>query len=152
MGVLHSYRIAMVVWLQRNTYLKTVAFTIFWSKTIKKWQTETFRLNSYSFISLDQKFHQVLQWKARWFLQRLKKDKGATNLRIHVECGINCIKSFSILNNTLPISLFQNIDDILWTCAALFNLKTRLICLKREEDRSNVWSINKPFVKLFRLQ
>ena len=51
--------------------------------------------------------------KSQMISAEIEKNKGASNLRIHVECGINCIKSFSILNNTLPISLFQNIDDIL---------------------------------------
>ena len=51
--------------------------------------------------------------KSQMISAEIEKNKGATDLRIHVECGIDCIKSFSILNNTLPISLFQNIDDIL---------------------------------------
>ena len=58
-------------------------------------------------------------------------------LPIHVEQAINCIKSFRILKNNLPVSLLQHIDDILWTCAALCNLKPKHICLKKE-DKSNV--------------
>ena len=53
--------------------------------------------------------------------------------------------------NTRPISLLQHIDDILWACAALCNLKPKLICSKKE-DKSNVWLINKPFANLFGLQ
>ena len=60
------------------------------------------------------------------------------NLRIHSERAINRIKSFRILGNTLPVSLLQHIDDILWACAALCNLKPKLICSKKEEDKSNV--------------
>ena len=67
-----------------------------------------------------------------------RKTKDAANLRIHVERAINCIKSFRILENTLPVSLLQHIDDILWTCAALCNLKPKLIYSKKQEDRSNV--------------
>ena len=68
----------------------------------------------------------------------VKKTKDEAKLRIHVERAINCIKSFRILENTLPVSLLQHIDDILWTCAALCNLKPKLICSKKQEDRSNV--------------
>ena len=59
-------------------------------------------------------------------------------LPIHVEQAINCIKSFRILKNNLPVSLLQHVDDILWTCAALCNLKPKRICSKKEEDKSNV--------------
>ena len=68
----------------------------------------------------------------------VKKTKDEANLRIHVERAVNCIKSFRILENTLPVSLLQHIDDILWTCAALCNLKPKLIYSKKQEDRSNV--------------
>ena len=60
------------------------------------------------------------------------------NLRIHVEREINRIKSFRILKNTLPVSLSQHIDDILWKCTALCNLKPKLFCSKKEEYKSNV--------------
>ena len=34
-----------------------------------------------------------------------KNTKDLANLRVHVECPINRIKSFRILKNTLPVSL-----------------------------------------------
>ena len=66
------------------------------------------------------------------------KTKDGVNLRIHVERAVNCIKGFRIVKNTLPVSLLQHIDDILWTCAALYNLKPKFICSRKEEDKSNV--------------
>ena len=36
----------------------------------------------------------------------VKKTKDVTNLRIHVEHAINRSKSFRILKNSLPVSLF----------------------------------------------
>ena len=68
----------------------------------------------------------------------VKKTTDVANLQIHVEDAINCIKSFRILKNTLPVSLFWHIDDILWTCAPLCNLKPKLICSKKEKERLNV--------------
>ena len=67
-----------------------------------------------------------------------KKTKDVGNLRIHVERAIDRIKSFRILKYTLPVSLLQHIDDILWICVALCNLKPKLICSEKEEDKSNV--------------
>ena len=81
-----------------------------------------------------------------------KNNKDVTNFRNHVKRVINRIKSFRILKNTLPVSSLQHIDDILWICAALCNLKPKLICSKKEEDKSNVRLINKPSVNLFGLQ
>ena len=50
--------------------------------------------------------------KSQMTSAEVKKTKDVANLRIHVERAINCIKSFRILKNTLPISLLQHIDDI----------------------------------------
>ena len=71
--------------------------------------------------------------KSQMTSTEVKKAKDVANLRIHVESAINCIKSFRILKNTLPISLLQHIDDILWPYAALCNLKPKLICSKKKK-------------------
>ena len=68
----------------------------------------------------------------------VKKNKDEANLGIHVKRAINRKKSFRILKNTLPVSLLQHIDDILWTCVALCYLKPKLTCSKKEEVKSNV--------------
>ena len=82
----------------------------------------------------------------------VKKNKDEANLGIHVKRAINWNKSFRILKNTLPVSLLQHIDDILWAYVALCNLKPKLTCSKKEEDKSNVWLINKTFLNPFGLQ
>ena len=76
--------------------------------------------------------------KSQMTSAEVKKNKDVANLRIRVERAINRIKSFRILKNTLPVLLLQHIDDILWTCPALCNLKRKLICSKKEEDKSDV--------------
>ena len=76
--------------------------------------------------------------KSQMTSAEVKKTKDVANLRIDVERAINRIKSFRILKNTLPVSLLQHIDDMLWTCAALCNLEPKLICSKKKEDKSNV--------------
>ena len=75
--------------------------------------------------------------KSQMTSAEVKKNKDAANLRIHVERANNCIKSFRILKNTLPVSLLQRIDDVLWTCTALCNLKSKFISSKKKEDKSN---------------
>ena len=78
------------------------------------------------------------QMKSQMTSVEVKKTKDVANLRIHVERAINCIKSFRVLKNTLPVSLLQHINDILWAFAALCNLKPKIICSKKEEEKSNV--------------
>ena len=55
------------------------------------------------------------------------KTKKVANLRIHVERAINRIKCFRILKNVLPITMLQHVDDIVRACAALCNIKPKLI-------------------------
>ena len=56
------------------------------------------------------------------------KTKKIANARIHVERAIGRIKWFSILKNTLPISLVPLADDIFIVCAALCNNLSPLVC------------------------
>ena len=63
--------------------------------------------------------------------------KHHNSIRIHIERAINRINNFRLLKNTLPVSLLRHIDDILRICAALCNLIPKLICSKKEEDKSN---------------
>ena len=60
------------------------------------------------------------------------------NLGIYDERAINRIKYYRILKTTLLGSLLHHLDDMLWICAALCNLKLKLICSKKEESKSNV--------------
>ena len=54
------------------------------------------------------------------------KTKTVANLRIHVERVIDRIKTFRILKSSLPITMLHHIDDIVWSCAALCNMKNIL--------------------------
>ncbi|XP_057290874.1 uncharacterized protein LOC130613565 [Hydractinia symbiolongicarpus] len=56
-----------------------------------------------------------------------KNTKEIANLRIHVERAINRVKFYRILKTVLPITMMQHADDIVKACAALCNLKPRLI-------------------------
>ena len=62
------------------------------------------------------------------------KRKTKANLRIHVERTINRIKFFTILKATLPVTMINN-DDIILTCAALCNLKPKLIKTKEKDSQ-----------------
>ena len=55
------------------------------------------------------------------------KTKQIANARIHVERAIDRLKLFSILQQTLPISLVPLVDDIVIVCDALVNLQKPLV-------------------------
>ena len=55
-----------------------------------------------------------------------KTTKDVVYLRIHVECTINRIKAFRILNTMLSITILHDKGDIVKACAALYNLKPLL--------------------------
>ena len=65
--------------------------------------------------------------KSQFTKKETETTKEVANLRIHVERAINRIKTFRILKSVIPITLLHNIDDIVLSCAALCNLKPRLI-------------------------
>ena len=56
-----------------------------------------------------------------------KKTEDIANLRIHVVKAINIIKFFQILKGVIPVKMLHHIDDFVVTCAALSNLKPKLI-------------------------
>ncbi|XP_065067713.1 uncharacterized protein LOC135693229 [Rhopilema esculentum] len=65
--------------------------------------------------------------KAQMTRTECETTKDIANLRIHVERAINRMKTFRILRSNLPITMLQHADDIIFTCAALCNLKRPLI-------------------------
>ena len=67
----------------------------------------------------------------------VKKTKEVANLRIHVERAINRIKFFRILKGSIPVTVIQYVDDIILTCAALWNLKPKLIKTKENYSQNN---------------
>ena len=64
-----------------------------------------------------------------------KKTKEVAKLRIHVERAINRIRFFRILKGTIPVTMMQHVDDITLTCAALCNLKSKLIKTKAKNSQ-----------------
>lgn len=68
--------------------------------------------------------------KAQMTTEECKRTKDVANLRIHIERAINRMKTFRILKYVLPITMLQHADHIVRTCAALCNLKPRLIQAK----------------------
>ena len=65
----------------------------------------------------------------------VKKTKEAANLQIHVERAINRIKFFRILKGTILVTMIQHVDNIMLTCAALCNLKPKLIKTKEKDSQ-----------------
>lgn len=60
--------------------------------------------------------------------EEVAKTKNIANARIHVERAIGRMKTFSILQESLPITLVPLADDIIKVCAALVNLLPPLVC------------------------
>ena len=66
----------------------------------------------------------------------VKKTKEVANLRIHVERAINRRNFFRILKKgTSLVTIMQHVDDIILTCAALSNLKPKLIKTKDKDSQ-----------------
>ena len=53
----------------------------------------------------------------------VSKTSAIAKVRILVEQIIRTIKTFNILANELPMSMLENVDDIMLICAALCNFK-----------------------------
>ena len=65
----------------------------------------------------------------------VRKTKKKANLRIHVERAINRITLFTVLKGTLPVTMIKHVDDVILTCAALCNLKPKLIKTKEKDSQ-----------------
>ena len=65
--------------------------------------------------------------KSQMTAAECKKIKEVANLHIHVERAINRMKTFRIFKNTFPVTMLPHADDIIRTCAALYNIQPPLI-------------------------
>ena len=77
--------------------------------------------------------------KSQMATDECKKTKVIANLRIHVERAISRMNFFWILKRVIPVTMLHHIDDIVVTCAALSNLKPKLIQKKSNWDHSWVF-------------
>ena len=75
--------------------------------------------------------HPRARTKSQMTKRVVKKTKEIGNLRIHVERARNWINNYRILKGTLPITMMQNVDEIVLVCAALCNIKNVLIQTKK---------------------
>ncbi|XP_056096639.1 uncharacterized protein LOC130100300 [Rhinichthys klamathensis goyatoka] len=64
--------------------------------------------------------------------EEVTRTRRVANVRIHVERAIRRLKVFKILSQTVPISMTPRLDKILIICAALANMRSRLIRLPHE--------------------
>lgn len=64
--------------------------------------------------------------------EQVTRTRRVANVRIHVERAIRRLKVFKILSQTVPISMTPRLDKILIICAALANMRSRLIRLPHE--------------------
>ena len=60
---------------------------------------------------------------------------GSIIYYFHVEIAINPTKFFRIIKGTIPVTMIQHADDIILTCAALCNLKPKLIKTKEKHSQ-----------------
>ena len=65
----------------------------------------------------------------------LRKTKEVANLRIHVERATNRIIFFRISKGPIPVAIIQHVYYIILTCAALCNLKPKLIKTKAKDSQ-----------------
>ena len=74
---------------------------------------------------------QIHEQRVRW-LKRGKKAKEFVNSRIHVERPINRMKKYQIFKGTLPITMMQYADEIVFVCAEFCNMKNVLIQTEKD--------------------
>ena len=65
----------------------------------------------------------------------VKVTKEMANFQIDVQRAIIRIKFFRILKETIPVAMIQDIHYIILTCAALCNLKPKLIKAKEKDSQ-----------------
>ena len=65
--------------------------------------------------------------KSQMTTAECKKTKEVANVRIHVERAINRLKTFRILKNVFPLTMLPLADDIIRTCASIFNIQPKFI-------------------------
>lgn len=70
-----------------------------------------------------------LKDKGKFSKNNAKKTSKIAKALIHVERAISRLKDFKILQNTIPLSRKDQLDDILIICAALTNLAPPLVPL-----------------------
>ena len=63
----------------------------------------------------------------------VKVTKEMANFQIDFQRAIIRIKFFRILKETIPVAMIQDIHYIILTCAALCNLKPKLIKTKEKD-------------------
>lgn len=56
------------------------------------------------------------------------KTKKIAKLRIHVERAIGRIKEFRILNSTIPATMWDSLNELIYVCAMLCNFSPPLVC------------------------
>ena len=54
--------------------------------------------------------------------------KKIAHLRVHVERSIGRVKEFKILQGTLPASMWDSINDVIYVCCMLINFGPPLVC------------------------
>ncbi len=72
--------------------------------------------------------------------QEIESGRKIASLRIHVERAIGRMKLYSILKNTIPISLARLTNQMIFVCAFLTNFQPVLIPLPQQSDDSDVES------------
>ena len=70
--------------------------------------------------------------------EEVKFGRRIASLRIHVERAIGRIKNFSILKNTLPITMARIANQIVSVCAWLTNFQPALNPIPSDDDSESV--------------
>ena len=65
--------------------------------------------------------------KKQFTPEAIARGRKIASVRIHVECAIGRIKTFQILKETIPISMAQLANQIVFICAFLTNFLPALV-------------------------
>ena len=70
--------------------------------------------------------------KSQMTKKEVQKTKNIANLRIYVERAISRIKILLILDGTLPITMMQHVNEIVFVYVAICNIKNVPIQTKKD--------------------
>ena len=91
-------------------------------------------------LNIDLNIPPFLDGHSQLTTEKIEVGRKIASLRIHVERAIGRMKSYNILNGTIPLSMARITNLILCVCALLTNFQPALIPLPMEPDDSDVES------------
>ena len=96
------------------------------------WASDKFITKENGFDDLLERDDEVMVDRGFQIQEDPEMTKETANLQVHVERAINRKKNYWIIKGTLHITMIQHVDEIVFVCAVLCNIKNVLIQTKND--------------------